>query len=91
MCGLDCGVCPAFIAFKNNDDKLREKTAREWTEKYRKDKPPIRIEEINCGGCISDGPFYTHCFECKVRLCGLEKKIKNCQECKDYKCEKLSD
>ena len=92
ICGLDCGVCPAFIATKNNDDKLREKTAKEWTERYKesnRNRPPIKPEEINCCGCLSDGPVYFNCKRCEIRKCGFDKGIKNCQECKDYKCEKL--
>ncbi len=27
-CGIDCAVCPAYIAKKNNDDALRQKTAQ---------------------------------------------------------------
>ena len=29
-CGLDCENCAARIATVNNDDELREKTAKEW-------------------------------------------------------------
>lgn len=92
MCGLDCAACDAFIATKNNDDKLREKTAKEWTERYRKtgrNRPPIKPKDINCLGCLSDGPVYLHCLKCEIRKCGLKKKLKNCQECKEYRCPKL--
>ena len=30
-CGLDCENCAARIATVNNDDELREKTAKEWS------------------------------------------------------------
>ena len=92
MCGLDCNSCAAFIATKNNDDSLREKTAREWTERYRKsgrNRPPIKAEDINCKGCLSDGPIYLYCKKCKIRQCGLAKKITNCRECLSYRCDKL--
>lgn len=92
ICGLDCSSCTAFIATQNNDDSLREKTAREWTERYRKDgrnRPPVKAEDINCNGCLSDGPIYLYCRQCKIRQCGLEKNIKNCSECADYRCDKL--
>jgi len=48
MCGLDCGSCAAFIATKNNDNELREKTAKEWTERYGDrglNSPAIKPEE----------------------------------------------
>jgi len=92
MCGLDCSQCDAFIATENSDDKLREKTAREWTERYRKGKrnrPPVKPEDIVCKGCLSNGPIYLYCQQCKIRKCGLEKEIKNCRQCENYKCGKL--
>ena len=92
MCGLDCSSCTAFIATKNNDDILREKTAREWTERYRKggrNRPPVKPEDINCNSCLSDGPKYLYCRQCKIRQCGIEKKITNCRECASYRCNKL--
>ena len=32
ICGLDCEKCDAYIATKNNDQALREKTAKLWSE-----------------------------------------------------------
>ncbi len=32
ICGLDCEKCDAYIATKNNDQALREKSARLWSE-----------------------------------------------------------
>ena len=92
MCGLNCSSCAAFIAAKNNDNELREKTAKEWTERYKaagRNRSPIRPKDINCSGCLSQGPLYLYCRECEIRKCCLEKNIKNCNECSDYKCEKL--
>jgi hypothetical protein len=92
MCGLNCSKCGAFIATKNNDNQLREKTAQEWTARYRNDgrnRSPIKPKDINCNGCLSAGPIYLYCRQCKIRKCGLGKGLKNCKECKDYKCEQL--
>ena len=92
MCGLDCTSCAAFVATRNNDDKLREKTAKEWTERYGKtsrNRPPVKPEDINCLGCLSEGLVYLHCLKCKIRKCGLQKGIKNCKECEEYRCAKL--
>jgi len=93
MCGLNCGSCPAFIATKNNDNNLREKTAKEWTARYvSRNKPPIKIEDINCLGCLSgEGPIYQNCSRCEIRKCGFAKGIKNCKECEGYKCDKLTE
>lgn len=92
MCGLNCASCAAFIATENNDDALREKTAREWSERYRKDgrnRPPVKPKNINCNGCLSAGPIYLYCRQCKIRRCGFGKGIKNCKECDSYRCNDL--
>jgi hypothetical protein len=92
ICGLNCSSCAVFIATKNNDDKLREKTAKEWTQRYvasNRNRPPLKPEEINCRGCLSAGPVYFHCLKCEIRKCGFGREIKNCKGCKEYKCAKL--
>lgn len=83
LCGLDCSICPAFIAYKTNDQSLRIATAKKWAEEYH--APDIKPEEINCTGCLSTKkPIYKHCLECGIRLCGLIKKVTNCGQCVDY-------
>ena len=91
MCGLDCASCAAFIATKNNDNKLREKTAKEWTKRYvtSRNRPPVKPEDINCHGCLSKDTVYFYCHSCEVRNCSLKKKLKNCQDCDEYRCAKL--
>ena len=34
-CGIACSECPAYIAFKNDDDDLRKKTAKQWSEEFK--------------------------------------------------------
>ena len=92
MCGLECSSCAAFIATKNNDDLLKEKTAKEWTKRYLNDngdKSVLKPEDINCTGCLSDDPKYLYCNECNIRQCCLKKGISNCKECSSYKCDDL--
>ena len=52
-CGLDCENCTARIATVNNDDELREKTAKEWS--VLNNTPEITAETIHCMGCRADG------------------------------------
>ena len=47
-CGLDCGKCDAYLATINDDQALREKTAKLWAEL---NNAPILPEHINCEGC----------------------------------------
>jgi len=84
VCGLDCSVCPAHIAFATNDQALREKTAKEWSKLYGADITP---GQVNCVGCTTlHGVHIGHCFECAIRKCGLEKGVANCGVCADYGC-----
>lgn len=52
ICGLDCEKCDAYIATKNDDQALREKTAKLWSEL---NNAPIQPEHINCDGCRMNG------------------------------------
>jgi hypothetical protein len=84
MCGLDCSVCPAHIAFLTNDQSLREKTAEEWSKAF---KAELTAEMINCVGCTTvEGVHIGHCGQCEMRQCGLGRKVANCALCADFPC-----
>jgi hypothetical protein len=88
-CGLECEKCEAFIATATNDDALREKTARQWSEAYH---APILPEHINCTGCLSSGVKTYHCENlCEIRKCAVGRAIVTCAECGDFPCGRLSD
>lgn len=88
FCGLDCEKCDARIAAKNNDNALREKTAKLWSELNNVEITP---EMINCDGCCADGVKTPYCESmCEIRQCAIAKKISSCGECKQLKaCEKI--
>ena len=44
-CGLDCEKCDAYLATINDDQTLREKTAKLWAAL---NNAPILPEHINC-------------------------------------------
>lgn len=70
-CGLDCESCDTYKATINNDDELREKTAKLWSEL---NKITITKEMINCVGCRMDGVKTYYCSEmCGIRKCALGK------------------
>ena len=78
-CGLDCEKCDAYIATKNNDQALREKTAKLWSEL---NKAPILPEHINCEGCRMDGKKTVYCDSlCAIRQCALKKDVTTCGDC----------
>lgn len=78
-CGLDCRNCDAYIATVNDDQKLREKTAKLWAEL---NSAPILPEHINCAGCRMDGVKTVFCQSmCAVRKCVIEKGLATCADC----------
>ena len=90
ICGIDCEKCDAFIATRNNDQALREKTAKLWAEL---NNAPILPEHINCEGCRKDGAKTFFCSElCAVRRCALEKGFETCGDCPDKEtCPKVGE
>jgi hypothetical protein len=93
-CGLDCDSCPAFIATKNNDNILRQKTAEKWTQEYGKylGGRVLTPEDINCRGCRSKTKvLFVGCSICPIRKCAKEKGVKSCVFCRDFdKCEMIN-
>ena len=85
-CGLDCEKCDAYIATINDDQALREKTAKLWTEL---NNTPILPEHINCQGCRMDGIKTVFCDSlCDIRQCALKKDVATCSDCPDIeKCQ----
>ena len=87
-CGLICTECPAYLATVNDDDAERERVAEMWSKEFGGD---FKVSDINCDGCLSRGTrVFSHCNECEIRKCGMERGVENCAHCGDYACEKLS-
>lgn len=79
ICGLDCEKCDAYIATKNNDQALRVKTAKLWSEL---NNAPILPEHINCDGCRMDGKKTVFCESlCAIRQCAMRKGVSTCGDC----------
>lgn len=87
-CGLDCEKCDARIATVNDDNALREKTARLWSELNHAEITP---EMINCTGCRTEGVKTPFCESfCEIRRCVYKKNFSVCGECKELEtCEKF--
>lgn len=70
------------IATVNNDDELREKTAKEWS--VLNNTPEITPETIHCMGCRADGVKFAYCSDyCAIRKCVYEKGFNTCGDCKE--------
>ncbi len=87
-CGLDCGRCDAHIATVNDDDALREKTARLWS---KLNGVTITKDMINCDGCRADGTKTVYCESlCPIRQCAMGKGFETCGDCDQAdSCEKV--
>ena len=89
VCGLDCEKCDAYIATKNNDQALREKTAKLWSEL---NNVTILPEHINCEGCRVNGRKTVFCENlCGIRQCALKKGLTTCGNCMEMQtCKTLA-
>lgn len=80
-CGLDCEKCDAYLATINDDQALREKTAKLWSAL---NNAPILPEHINCQGCHGEGIKTVFCEKyCAIRKCTLKRGLTTCGECPD--------
>ena len=88
-CGLDCESCEARIATIHNDDSLREKVAKLWSDLNGVEITP---EMINCVGCKIDGVKSPYCDSlCPIRQCAMGRGVKTCGDCTDVNaCAKVA-
>ncbi|MFX1259785.1 MAG: DUF3795 domain-containing protein, partial [Promethearchaeota archaeon] len=77
LCGTNCGVCPFLIAYKTNDERLKEKLAKMIR---------IKPEEIVCEGCNSEIQF-NFCKMCPIKSCVMKKGFESCVDCDDFPCK----
>lgn len=87
-CGLDCQSCDARKATLDNDNQLREKTAKLWSQLNGVE---ITAEMINCAGCRQDGVKTPFCNElCPIRKCAMNNKHSTCGGCTEMEhCQTL--
>lgn len=87
-CGLDCEPCEARMATINDDDALRAKVAKLWSELNGVEITP---EMINCVGCRIAGVKTPYCESlCPVRQCALERGHETCGACGEkVTCDKV--
>ncbi len=88
-CGLDCETCEARQATINDDNELRAKVAKKWSDLNGVEITP---QMINCSGCRIPGVKTPYCDSlCPIRQCALEKKLETCGNCLEVKsCEKAA-
>lgn len=88
-CGVSCSECPAYLAYANDDDELRAKTASQWSKMF---EARFKPQDINCVGCLeTTGPQIGNCTRCEIRRCAMDHNLVNCAYCPDYPCQKLTE
>ncbi len=87
-CGLDCETCEARIATVNDDDELRVKVSRRWSELNGVEITP---DMINCAGCRIEGVKTPYCEAlCPIRRCATGRNHAKCGDCGEMEtCETL--
>ena len=87
-CGLDCETCEARLATINNNNELRTKIAKEWSELNHVEITP---EMINCEGCRIDGVKTPYCDSlCLIRQCARSRQYETCGSCGELEtCEQV--
>lgn len=80
-CGIYCGACYIYRAFKDGGEFLRTVA----------DEQGVSKAEVRCEGCLGPSEELWHnCKECSVSPCLREKGFKFCYECPKFEnsCEK---
>ena len=87
-CGRDCETCGARQVTVNNDDELRVRAAKLWSELNGGEITP---EMINCTVCRVPGRKTPYCDSlCPIRQCAMKKQVETCGSCPEMKsCEKV--
>lgn len=94
-CGLYCGVCPIYIAHRDNNRKLKERLLNLYKggvpgKGTLPNSESLTIEDIKCRGCKSDEQFM-HCRQCEIRKCTTEKGYIGCHQCDEFPCQYIED
>ena len=87
-CGLNCETCEAYIATIKDDNEMRKKVSKHWSELNGIEITP---EMINCTGGRVDGVKTIFCDSiCQIRQCALVNKVETCTECEEMEeCDKI--
>jgi len=85
ICGLYCGACTTYRAYKDKDSTLLNKLAATHN---------IPVDKIACDGCLSHNyRLYlpAEFRDCYFRKCAEEKGVTWCFECSEFPCKRLKD
>jgi len=94
-CGLYCGVCAVYIAYRDNNRKFKERLLDVYQGRVPgKGELPnsedLSVEDIRCKGCLSEERFM-HCRQCDIRECNIEKGYAGCHQCDEFPCRYIEN
>jgi hypothetical protein len=86
-CGIECRICPAFLATRSSDPESLRKVAEQWSE-----GPFVyTADDIHCYGCFApDDRVMAFCRVCEVRRCGASRAVDTCADCGGFPCDLLA-
>lgn len=87
QCGYRCDLCLTYRPNLETDPSNQQKLSDGW---YKYFGFRLLPEKILCHGCISENPRLID-QGCPVRPCVIKKGFKNCSQCDQYICEKLTE
>lgn len=87
-CGLYCGVCGVYMAYRDNNLKFKE-ALRDFYRRALGDAT-LGVDDISCDGCLSD-VLCKFCGVCSIRSCVIGKGIEGCHQCSDFPCRLIED
>ncbi len=79
-CGLYCGVCAVYIAYKTNNEKFKKALLKVYPNTKS-------VNDVKCTGCMSDGVIFGYCEYCQIKKCVRKKGIEGCHECDEFPCK----
>ncbi len=81
-CGNRCDLCPLY---KGNFSAMEAEKVNAMLYKYHQGSqgPPPRYSR-GCDGCLAEG--YRPRQDCKIRECGIAKRLSTCADCPDLFC-----
>lgn len=75
-CGLYCGNCEIYRAYKDDDFDALAEYAKEMN---------LPLDQVRCEGCRTEFNMFW-CPECDVRKCNDKRGLAFCFECSDFPC-----
>ena len=83
-CGGYCANCPDYLAYINNDEKLKEQLAGQFSKQFGIE---IKAEDVGCLGY--HGTIHKPwCASCNILQYTEEKGILTCAFCAQFPCDK---